>query len=392
MSDLLSTLGLLLLALTVPGSLYLFTLTWAAMLPVRVSQGSVLLGRLAIVVPAHNEAGGIARTLANLLTAAAEDGSTEVVVIADNCCDATADIARACGARVLERHDPALRGKGHALDHAFGILMNERFAAFVVIDADSQVGPGFIGYLRRHFGAGAQALQARYTVLNGDDSPRTRLAALALAAFNVLRPRGRDRLRLSAGILGNGFALRRDVLQCVPYTAASVVEDLEYHLQLIEAGIRVEFVDAAVVRGEMPINPQGQDSQRARWEGGRLRMLRERGPGLAAGILRGHWRLLEPLADLMLLPLAYHAMLLLLVSALLAVADPGPALSLALGSLGLLALHVLAAVRIGSLPWSHLLLLARLPGYLLWKLRMVQPILASSRRDSAWVRTQRNGS
>ena len=76
--------------------------------------------------------------------------------------------------------------------------------------------------MRAWLGSGADAVQCRYGVLNAGDSLRTRLMNVALLAFNVLRPRGRDRLGFSAGILGNGFALRAETLATVPYVARSV--------------------------------------------------------------------------------------------------------------------------------------------------------------------------
>jgi hypothetical protein len=82
------------------------------------------------------------------------------------------------------------------------------------------------------FAGGADAVQCRYTTLNVDASLRTRLMNVSLMAFNALRPRGRSAMGLSAGILGNGFALSAETLRPVPYTADSVVEDLEYHLLL----------------------------------------------------------------------------------------------------------------------------------------------------------------
>lgn len=388
----LETFALILLILTLPGTLYLAVLTVAGILPARRPPEEPFQGRLAIVVPAHDEAAGIKRTLDNLLPAARKDGACEVIVVADNCGDTTAAVAETCGARVVERHDPIRRGKGYALDFAFRALLREDFAAFIVVDADSQADGGLIGLLRGGFGGGAQVLQVRYTVLNGNDSPRTRLAEIALSAFNVLRPRGRSRLGLSAGILGNGFALRREALEKAPYTATSVVEDLEYHLRLIEAGLCVEFIDRAGVRGEMPAGRKGRDIQCARWEGGRLRMLKEQGPRLATQIIRGRWRLLDPLADLLLPPLGYHVMALLASLAILLISSPPWQWALALVSLAVVALHVIAAIHVAGLPWSYLRVLARIPAYLLWKAGMLKTILSSGRRDSPWVRTDRNGS
>ena len=379
-----------LLAPTIPGTLYLALLTAAGLMPPRRRHSHSLQGRIAIVVPAHDEAAVITHTLSNLLPLAKQDGNTSVVVIADNCSDATAELARNAGARVIERQDPARRGKGYALDHAFSRLLQEDFTAFVVIDADSSINEQFLPALRETL-SDAAAAQARYTVRNGNESPRTQLAELALAGFNVLRPRGRDRLGLSAGILGNGFALRRETLEQVPYTAASVVEDLEYHLRLIDAGLRVAFVDRASVRGDMPTGVEGARTQRARWEGGRLRMFREHGAALLGKALRGQLRFIEPLADLMLLPLAYHVLILGAVLMLSAAGASTPLLLAALGSLLVVLAHIIAALRVALLPWSHLLLSTRIPGYLFWKLRVLAGTLAGSKDHSAWIRTNRSG-
>jgi cellulose synthase/poly-beta-1,6-N-acetylglucosamine synthase-like glycosyltransferase len=399
MTDLSEFVAVSLLAVTLPGTLYLALLTLSGSLPARRPSATNLPGRIALLVPAHNEANGIRRTVDNLRAIARTDGNANVVVVADNCSDGTAAIARAAGACVLERHDPARRGKGYALDHAFTVLAPHGYVAYVVIDADSIAAANLLASLRRHFSGGALALQTRYTVLNGDAAPRTRLAEVALAAFNVLRPRGRDRLGLSVGILGNGFALRREVLNVVPYTATSVVEDLEYHLKLVAAGIRVELADDTEIRGDMPTGELGNRAQRARWEGGRLRILVEHGPALAAAILRGRWRFLDPLADLLLLPLAYHVALLLAALALLTLQITrhmtlpiAPLAGAALASLLIVTLHVLAAMRVARLPWSRLWALVSVPGYLLWKLRMLATTVTGAARGSAWIRTDRSGS
>lgn len=377
--------------LTLPGTAYLLLLSVAGCLPARRVEGRAFAGRIALVVPAHDEAAGIGRTLDNLLALAQADGNTDVVVVADNCSDGTAAIARTSGARVLERHDDERRGKGYALDFAFRTLLAEDFSAFLIVDADTLADTNLLASVRRRFGAGAQALQTRYTVLNGDASARTQLAEIALAGFNVLRPRGRDRLGLSAGILGNGFALRREVVEEVPYGAASVVEDLEYHQHLVAAGCRVEFADDTTVRGDMPTGDKGREVQRARWEGGRLRMLLERGPQLASAVLRCDWRAAEPLAELALPPIAYHVLILLALGLVAGITAQGLALGIAAAGLVAVALHVLIALRVAGLPWRRLAVLLQVPRYLVWKLAMIPATLASAHRTSAWLRTDRSG-
>ena len=155
---------------------------------------------------------------------------------------------------MVERIDALRRGKGYALEDPFAMLLAEGFDAFIVIDADTVVEPNLLVEIVTLFESGADGVQTRYGVLNYNVSTRTRLMNIALMAFNVLRPRGRDRLGLSSGILGNGFALSRATLIAVPYAAHSIVEDLEYHLKLVRHDRRIEFADRTTVRADMPVS------------------------------------------------------------------------------------------------------------------------------------------
>ncbi len=383
----LAAVGAMLLAVTLPGTVELALLTLGALLPRRrpadPTGGPAL--RLAVVVPAHDEQETIAACVTSLLACRGAQADTQIAVVADNCTDATATRARQAGARVLVRHDPERRGKGYALDFAFGQLLAEPCDAVLVVDADTSASPDLLQEVRRWLAAGADAVQVRYGVRNPEASHRTRLLHVALLAFNYLRPRGRHRLGLSAGLLGNGFALRREVVERVPYAARSVVEDLEYHLALIKAGYRVCFAEGAEVLADMPVQGKGVRTQRARWEGGRLRQAIDWAPRLATAVLRGRLRLLEPLLDLALLPLAFHVVLLVLALTL-----PVPWVrATAAAALAVVGLHVLTAVVLGGGGRRELLALATAPLYVLWKLVQLPRVARAARRDAEWVRTQR---
>lgn len=386
MPTVIEIVGALACLVVLPGTIELALLSLASILPRRRERSQGPLGRtprLAVVIPAHDEEGTIERCLSNLL---ADDPYIDVFVVADNCEDDTATIAAIQGARVLVRRDPDRRGKGYALDFAFRRLLEEGFEAFVVVDADSVVDADFLPTCRRLFAAGADAVQARYGVLNPEDSLRTRLMHVAFLAFNILRPRGRDRLGLSAGLFGNGFGLSAETLRAVPFDATSVVEDLEYHLRLVRAGRRVRFADETWVRAEMPAAGAGVGTQRARWEGGRLRMLADKAPGLLKDICSGRLRLIEPLFDLLLLPLAFHVLLLALASVLLSGTNY---VWLPLAGLGITASHVVFSLFLGKASLRDASALGAAPFYVLWKLLVAPRILNASRREAAWVRTQR---
>jgi cellulose synthase/poly-beta-1,6-N-acetylglucosamine synthase-like glycosyltransferase len=380
----LSTVGVAAAAMTLPGSLELGLLTAGSFLPGRRNSKTSIgpLPRLAVVIPAHNEHDAIGSCLASLAQCRRINELAEVFVVADNCTDDTAALARAAGLQVLERTNHQLRGKGYALHFAFEQLLKKDFDGFLIIDADAEVAAGLIEEFANGFARGAKAMQCPYLVANPEQS---RLLGLALRAFNAVRPRGRARLGLSAGILGNGFALSRAVLQTVPYTADSIVEDLEYHINLVQAGVRVEYLESTWVKATMPVGGAGQASQRARWEGGRVAILRERGGWLFSRVLRSEWRFAEVLMDLLTLPLAFHVLLLL--TALLLPSTFGR--TAAVAGLLIVAVHILAAVQDGDSVSDDLRTLAKAPLYVLWKLNQIPRILKSSSRSTPWIRTAR---
>jgi cellulose synthase/poly-beta-1,6-N-acetylglucosamine synthase-like glycosyltransferase len=216
---------------------------------------------------------------------------------------------------------------------------------------------------------------------------RARLRALAFRCMNVIRPRGRQRLGLSYGIFGNGFALRAEVLGRVRYTAVSIVEDLEFHLSLLDAGIRTDFIEDAVVSAGVPQTSTGERTQSARWEGGRLRILISRGPSLFRQFLSGRPSFIEPIIDLMGAPIGIVVCFLSILLVL-----PVTILRLyAVCGFAIVALHVLVGVYQGQGPdpKADLIALASSPLYVLSKVAMLPAIFRAGGRRANWVRTSR---
>lgn len=382
------TIGVMAVCATLSGSVELLVLSVGSMFPRRrgTMRSAAAVWRVAVVVPAHNEVGNIASCVQSLLGADRGDMQVSVYVIADNCTDDTALVAEDAGAKVLIRTNEVERGKGYALHFAFTHQEILHYDCLLVVDADTAVATNFIVAAAGALRDGAHAVQTRYLVHNLEAGMRTRLMGLALRAFNVVRPLGRERLGLSVGILGNGFGLRTETLRAVPYLASSVVEDLEYHLKLVQAGYRVRFVNETAVFGEMPVRGEGVKTQRSRWEGGRLRMLRERGPELLRGVLGGRLIFLEPLLDLLLLPLALHVTLLAI-----AISTPQPVVrNFGLAGAAVVLLHLAAAIVVGGGSWRDVGTLAVAPFYVVWKLTQIPSLLRNSRSNNTWVRTKRN--
>lgn len=351
----------------------------------RMAVEGVKIDALAILVPAHDEEKCIARCVMSLLASDYGKFVRDVIVIADNCRDRTAQIAREAGARVIERFDDSRRGKGAALDYAITLLGNDSYDAYVIVDADSVVSSDFVRVLGEQFEQGKEAVQCINLPLNVEASPRIRLVNLAMLSMNVFRPMGREALGYSVGILGNGFGLTKSLLDKVPYSANSIAEDLEYHLELIEAGHKVRFVPQARVLSDFPVSKEGAETQRARWEGGRFLLQRTVAPRLMGKILRGRLSFVEPFLELMSLPLSYETVLLLILAFL----PFQPFSPYGFAGLVIIFLQIVVAVLLYGTK-RDFLSIAQIPFYLGWKLIKLPHILMTSRKGAQWVRTKRD--
>lgn len=347
--------------------------------------------RLAVLVPAHDEEGGIETTLASLFSCRYPAAARRVVVVADNCGDGTAALAAEAGAEVWERTDPEQRGKGFALIWALQRLFEDEdgFDAVVMVDADCIVSPNLLSAIDARLRGGASAVQVDYVAGNPEDSHVSALRFGAFALADTVRFLGKQRLGLSCGLVGTGMGFRRELLQRAPWTATGLVEDGEYHLRLVLAGERAEFVPEASVSQAVPTSLRASSEQQARWEQGRLQLLRSWSPRLlAAGLAKRD-------------PIRLHAGIecLLPPQSLLAIGNVGSALaSLLLGSRRLLALSllsltaqlafILGGLRLVRAPASVYRALLFAPVLIASKLGLYARFL-TGRGPTAWTRTER---
>jgi cellulose synthase/poly-beta-1,6-N-acetylglucosamine synthase-like glycosyltransferase len=387
-------LNLILFALALPAaavSLYLFILTLLSRAPSVTPRSSRRL-RFDVIVPAHNEAAAIESVVANLRKLDWPADGFRVLVVADNCTDSTAELARAAGAEVLERHDTQRRGKGYALDFAFQASQaHGRAYAVVVVDADTEVSANLLEAVAARIENGAKVVQAHYGVLNSQVSWRTRLMAIAMGSFHRLRSRARERLQLSCGIRGNGWSITHGLLHQVPYRAYSLTEDIEYGIDLGLAGYRVHYADEAHVAAMMVPGEQAAGTQRQRWEHGRLHLIRSKTLSLLrAAMGPGGGVCLDLALDLLVLPLSYvavnvAALIVLASAALLWESSMEIWLWLGLGCGMSLLLYVLRGWQLSGVGILGLLDLIRAPSFVLWKVLL----MLRAHESAEWVRTKR---
>lgn len=352
--------------------------------------------RFLIVIPAHNEEANVAATVASCRGLAYDPGAFSVVVIADNCDDDTARAARDAGAEVFERHDPARRSKGYALEDFFQALTGPGrladYDAVVVVDADTVVDPALLSAFADALADGADWAQGYYSVSNPDDSWRTRLLTYALSLFNGVWLLGQDRLGLCVGFRGNGMCFSTRGLARFPWQAYGLVEDQEFSWLLRTAGEHVRFVAGARVYGEMVSRGDAAVSQRRRWEEGRRSLRTRFTRSLLASRALGLVEKTVALVDLTFPPLS-RLLALLLIALMIhpaAVLDP----RLAAVSRQVFPAHLLMVLTAAcyaaspfltlGLPVRYLTSLGALPYYAVWK------VYATSRaKTTEWVRTRR---
>ncbi len=347
--------------------------------------------RLVVLIPAHDEQSGIQATLGSLARCQYPNEALRTVVIADNCTDRTADLAMQSGAEVWERTDPAKRGKGFALAWALERLQAEgdTFDAVVMLDADCLASANMLSAIEARLRTGANAVQVNYVGGNPEASQTSTLRFAAFALTNTVRFLGKQRLGLSCGLIGSGMGFTNDLLNREPWTATSLAEDAEYHMRLVHAGERAEFVPDAWVSSAVPTSLKASSSQHARWEQGRLQLIRRWSPRLVvSGLVR---------RDIV----CVHAGLEQLVppQSLIAAGSLGSALAgVLLGSKRLLALalatlvaqlvFVLAGLRLVRAPAGVYRALLTAPALVVDKVALYGRLLGG-RGPTAWVRTER---
>ena len=346
----------------------------------------------AVLMPAHDEAGGIAAAIAAVR---AQLGARDrLLVVADNCSDATAASARAAGAEVIERTDAQRRGKGYALDHGVRWLERAPPVVVVVVDADCIVAPGALERLTQRCLATARPAQALYLMHAPPGAGLgLRIAAFAWVVKNRLRPLGGAALGWPCQLMGTGMAFPWTLIRSAPLASGNLVEDMELGVALARAGAAPLFCAQALVSSVFPSDAAGARAQRRRWEHGHLSVLAAIGPRLLAqALLRRDGALAALALDLMVPPLAALALELTAMLVIGAAwwgftADALP-VALAALAMGLFGAVVMAAWWRDGRQLVTLRELVALPWYVAAKIPLYVRLF--TKRQVEWVRTKRD--
>lgn len=366
---------------------------FAALLPRRATAREHARGRVSCVVlmPAHDEAAVIGATLAGLKQQLAD--ADRLVVVADNCTDDTATIARSAGAEVIERHDDVNRGKGYALAAGMDALKDDPPPVVVFIDADCELTAGSLDALVTHASQAGRPVQGVYLMrppARGD--VKGIVSAFAFLVKNQARAAGLSRLGQPVLLTGSGMAFPYDAIRDATLATGDIVEDLNLGLDLATRGQYPALCEDARIIGTLPGGDDAAITQRSRWEHGYLSALLGRVPrllGLAA--VKARPRLVSLALELCVPPLSLLMMIVLLAwgVVLVGAAVTGvwwPLVTLTAGILALKAALLAAWWRFAGddLPLGAML---SIPAYMLWKVPVYLRFVKSKEKN--WVRTDR---
>lgn len=353
--------------------------------------------KFAIVLPAHNEEKVIAKSLYSMSGLVYPRNLYDLIVIADNCTDNSAKIARSLGATVLERSNDHDCGKGYALRWAFDQILKwkNNYDAIIVFDSDSLVSGNYLEVMNYYMDHGSKVIQSSDLVLPQPGAWSSESTRIGFLLYNYVKPMGRKVLGLDMGLRGNGMCFSTQVLREIPWQAWSLTEDVEYGLTLQLEGIKIDFAPEAEVTAQMPTRAQNAESQRRRWEIGRYPVIRKYAPRLLAAVFtKRSIRYFDSFIDLITPPLVNTLLFVLLMCGL-------NVLLWAFGAIA--ASFIWIWVTIAAFGFLHLFVgllaagadrqlfrsLFYIPKYVFWKIKVYLKTLLNHRKGERWIRTTR---
>jgi 1,2-diacylglycerol 3-beta-glucosyltransferase len=346
--------------------------------------------RLLFLVPAHNEDKYISGCIESLRSMDAENCEFDLVVVADNCTDSTAEAASAAGANVFERTDPERRGKPQAIGWALEKIAFEEYDAVVIVDADSVVDQRFAYQIVRCGPLRNKSLQTYNGIANPAQSWLTLLGNLLVLVRYEGQFLRKKRLGLNCP-LSNGIVLGSSLIRKHGWPGESLTENWELFARYTAAGEWIDYNPLARLWSIESSTVSESTTRRRRWQLGRFDVLKRYGQRIIVSRKIDWIQKLDAIAD---------------------IASPGPVVHFTLGSVTALVLFLIGttlsialatlflASVIPSVFWTTRLAarqpnrialvsaLVRLPLYAVWRIAVVGMTIVTA-TDRVWRRSPR---
>ena len=345
-----------------------------------------------VLIPAHNEAEQIKEVLEALLPQISD--LDRVIVIADNCHDRTAELARSTGVTVFEREHQYDRGKGYALDFAIQKIQHDPPEVLVILDGDCIISPNTIENITKVAIATDRPVQATYLMRQPQNpSLKDKISTLSITVKNKVRLLGLNCLGWHCFLTGSGMAFPWSLMERVSLAGSKTTDDMQLTVDLALAGSTPIFCEEALVIGRL-MKDKDAESQRSRWEHGHLEMILVEVPRLLKAFLKtGNFAALGLALDIFIPPLS-----------LLVITWTGSAIAVWLGIIllgisivpgiviGIAGVFLLAAVLFAWIGFGRSDLSLRslmvIPFYILSKIPIYLKFIVKP--QSRWLKTERD--
>ena len=360
--------------------------------PLKINTRKINRPKTTLLIPAHNEAEQIKEVLETLLPQTTE--RDRVIVIADNCHDNTAELARSTGVTVFEREHKYDRGKGYALDFAIQKIKHDPPEVLVILDGDCIISPNTIKNITTVAIATGRPVQATYLMEQPENpSLKDKISMFSIKVKNLVRLSGLNRLGWHCLLTGSGMAFPWSLIKQVSLAGSKTTDDMQLTVDLALKGSTPVFCEEALVIGRL-MKDKDAASQRSRWEHGHLEMILVEVPRLLKAFFKtGNFAALRLAVDISIPPLSLLVMVWI-VSAIVtwfAAAIEGvsivPAILVSIAGLFLGTGILVAWSKFGreDLPFKSLIVI---PFYILSKIPIYLKFI--TKPQSRWLKTERD--
>lgn len=272
------------------------------------------------IIPAHNEETVVTNLINSLKAQDYPQELLDIYVIADNCTDNTADVARKAGAIVYERFDETKKTKGYAMQWFLKQKIDENadYDAFCVFDADNVANADFIKNMNKKLCQGEEVVQGYRDIKNPTDSWVAAGYALFYWTMHRFYHLARYNIGLSPLLNGTGFMVKFDVVKPNGWDTKTLTEDIEFSLINMCQGRKLGWATDAIVYDEQPIGFKQSWTQRMRWSVGHIQCFKIYTKQLAKNTIKNKKMVtFDGLLYLMGMPLLIITLSLLLLNSII---------------------------------------------------------------------------
>lgn len=306
--------------------------------------GPAKANRYAVLICARNEQRVIGDLIASLQGQTYDQSLLSIFVLADNCTDDTAMVARVAGAHVYERFNQVRVGKGYALQELLEHLEQDYprgFDGYFVFDADNILAPNYVEAMNRTFSDGHEIVTSFRNSKNYGDNWISAGYALWFLRESRYLNHARFLLGTSCAVSGTGFLFSRQVLEETgPWPFHLLTEDIQFSVDQVTRGRKIAFCPDAVLYDEQPTTFRQSWNQRLRWSKGYLQVFRGYGAKLLRGAAGGSFSCYDMAAAIMPAFVLSATAIVCNVTAAVLGAIRGADLTIALWSVGQMLLNM----------------------------------------------------